>query len=470
MTRPAWMAVTFVALVAGGLHAQDFTPPDIDISMRNDVADMKTGRKPANDPEAKKKMETVARWVVYRLTQPQFHDPVNPTQGMSSLVLEGERYILDISRTRKLTDNDKLYIREYGSVLVARLRDIFGTAQKPGHTKVMVRIGAARMLASLGRSGYEQTIDLAAELIDNPAEHDAVKLFALKAIENLFTIPNATPGESDRSIITDPKRELRAIQSLLAFVQRKPALAPDASNAEIEAFRYIRREGLRTLGLVHRPVIRERDKTIVAEPAYVLMKFARATPDIQPAPNLAERAEGLIGFLQLEQDPQYHLDYAAGFIAATVGDLAIEYSQRTDRKKPEKEKDEKKDDKKPKPPTIAIESPDAGPPVKQADYLPWKLIASRIDTALKDWRKKWEDANPIPKDDQAKIMNSLVSTCTDSVLTPIMTYGLSSKVQPDGNAVYDWVKQQKYTGTSLLKDNPKTVLPNPFEVRPAAGG
>src|SRR5258706_9837150 len=107
--------------------------------------------------------------------------------------------------------------------------------------------------------------------METPKESDAVKLCALKALRFVFRVNN--PENPKASAITKADRELKAVQTLIAFIARKPPLGPDATAEEFEGLRYVRREAVRALGNVRKPIIMK-EKTVLAEPALWLLKGA----------------------------------------------------------------------------------------------------------------------------------------------------------------------------------------------------
>src|SRR2546426_833721 len=95
------------------------------------------------------------------------------------------------------------------------------SATRPRLTKPS---NAGHILAAVGKSGYEEAADLAIEVIENPKEIDAVRLYALQALRNLFAAPDVEDPKA--SWVKKPERELKAIQTLIAFIVRKPPLGP----------------------------------------------------------------------------------------------------------------------------------------------------------------------------------------------------------------------------------------------------
>src|SRR5262249_57988284 len=126
--------------------------------------------------------------------------------------------------------------------------------------------------------------------------------------------------------VTDAAKERKAIEGLIAFITRKPELLPGALASEWEAFRYVRREAIRALGFVRKPVLRE-DKKIVASPALWLLRVVAMDPMIKPEPSLSERADALVGYLQLAVDRDENMDYALFFVGRGIRDLAAEFKE-----------------------------------------------------------------------------------------------------------------------------------------------
>src|SRR5262249_30174630 len=152
-----------------------------------------------------------------------------------------------------------------------QLKTLLGTAEKPVNQSMVIKINAARALSILGKSGYEPVAAYAAEIIGDPKQYDAVKVYALQALQFLFAVPH--PELEGRSVFGNNfQAEEVPIKALIAFINRKPAYAADASEEEVNAFRYLRREAVAALGKVRHVIFRNRNTTqIIAVPGVWLL-------------------------------------------------------------------------------------------------------------------------------------------------------------------------------------------------------
>src|SRR5262249_14800762 len=205
---------------------------------------------------------------------------------------------------------------------------------------MIVKINAARALSIVGKSGYDPVATYAAEIISDPNQHDAVKVYALQALQFLFAVPH--PELEGRSVFGNNfQAEQVPIKALIVFVQRKPTYDASASEEEVNAFRYLRREAIIALGKVRYSIFRNRQTNqIIAVPGIWLLRIANADVSLTPQPNLSERIEALTGFLNLQGDKEQNMDFAAGFVATAVKDLATQFKESSalDRLKAEEKK------------------------------------------------------------------------------------------------------------------------------------
>ena len=235
MTRRTWLGLllTAGALTAGTAAAQE---DEFKVNDRNRLTALRDGKASFKDGQAANEDAVAkgAKWAATRIT-----DPVNRgmKQGnaipMSTLVMDAATLMVDPNGPQKgtLTEGQKDYIQAFGKAVVGHLRPIFGTKDKPSpYQDMIVRINAARILAFVGRSGYEESADLAIEVIENPKESDAVRLYALQALRLLFAVNS--PDDKKASCVTKPERELKAIQALLALQLGFRQLTPSMGGPE----------------------------------------------------------------------------------------------------------------------------------------------------------------------------------------------------------------------------------------------
>ncbi|MCX7699323.1 MAG: hypothetical protein N2039_00440, partial [Gemmataceae bacterium] len=140
---------------------------------------------------------------------------------------------------RKLTEGQRDLNLILCQEMVEQLRPIFGTAEKAGNPDILLRINAARQLSILGRTGQDVIARTAVDIIKNPNEHDAVKLYAIEALGHVFAVPH--PEKEGESNFNDKNLEVEAVKTLIDFIARPVKVEPSMSQEEIDAFRYLRR-------------------------------------------------------------------------------------------------------------------------------------------------------------------------------------------------------------------------------------
>ena len=456
MTLRPWLrataALAVLAVTAASAAAQrlpQLSPEDY--SRFNDIRD---GKKPfVNEPnkqDAQKNIDAIKRRA--QLEVARMLDSANTSAGssdtkpISQVVRSLHDVIIDpltFGRT-KLSEGQRDMIRIFGEEMNAQLRPIFGTKDKPSTADVLVRLNAARQLSIVAKSGFDELADTAVEVIADPNQHDAVKLYMFEALGNLFAVPH--PEQEGKSVFTKEERENKAIQTLIDFIARQPKMDANASRDEIAGVRYVRREAIRALGQVRKPVVRDANGKIVMSPGIWLLRVANADRNFVPPVSLSERVEGLVGYLNLQADKEQAMDFAAGFIATAIRDLGLEYKERKLLEKI------KVDDKAP---------PERAP--DDRDMQAWKLTANRIQLGLKVWRDNWENPAFGARPADIKAMMQRVSDTADrNILRQMIEGGKTDEInlQP----LDDWLRSTQFPSASLFPDDKTLTI-----VRPDAG-
>jgi len=390
MNRCVWSRGTaalalLAATCALPVGAQNRGSTSLEFAESERFRELREGKQPGGDAEKAKNDEIIrkkARIEVQRMLQAASAG-IGASEGsaVSDIVRNlGEVIIDPLNPRRTINQNQAEFVVTFGKEMTPELLKHIGTKEKAGSPEILVRVNAARMLSILARSGYDGVADAAVDILKNPDQIDAVKLYALKALKHLFAVPNRERPE--RSVFSGPDgsdREAKAIVALIDFVARKPAMTTDTPKNEVDAYRYLRREAVEALGLVRKPIVRGQglNAQVIAEPALWLLRVANADKNLVPSPSLSERVEGLVGYLHLNPDKDENMDYATRYVAAAFRDITTEYINRKALDKP------KADDK----------APTARFP-EERDYHPWRLTANRLQIAIRDWRSNWEDNIP----------------------------------------------------------------------------
>jgi hypothetical protein len=343
-----------------------------------------------------------------------------------------------------INQNQAELVNTFGKEMTPELMKLVGTRDKPSNSEMLIKINAARMLSILGRSGYEGVADGAVEILKNADQSDAVKLYALEALKNLFAVPKRNYPE--RSVFSKPDPEAAAISALVDFIARKPAITPETAKDEVDAFRYLRREAVRALGMVRKPVVRNQNVNggIITIPALWLLRVANADTSLVPSPSLSERVEGLVGYLRLNPDKDQNMDYASAYVASAVQDIAREYKERKILEKP-----------KPEDKATAVRLPE------ERDYLPWKTAANRLQVAIKDWQENWEANVPAgnrPENIQRMVREVAIDTNED-ILSHIIAGNQTEQVVVDRLRVF--LSNSQFNSTSLYTDDKGATITRP---------
>jgi hypothetical protein len=453
--RLGWISASVLStvLVCSPLAAQE----EMSFPVQNwvNVKDIRDGRKPLRDPspdKAKqnlKDIEDAANYSVMRLT-----DDVNrglksgkTPVPMSQIVAKAHELVLESPFPPKKFDEKQVdYVNTYGAAVINPLRKIlFAEKDKAPKFDPFVRMNAARILSAVGKSGYDGVAALAVDILNHPKETDAVKLYALQALKHVLAA--SSPDNADKSTIRDAKLETAAIQAITDFVLRPMAIPKDSPADEIEAFHYVRREGIRALGNVRFAVIRSGGAVTLA-PAVVLLRYALADATLQPAPTLPERAEALIGYLQLSPDREQQMDYAGWFVGRAVRDIVAEFNAR---KEPVSTGAEK-----PGAPVAAVPAP------AHRDYHPWKSTATKLSELIKYWKTNWEVNSPQPAAAVGKIMTEVTQQSVDNLLAPLL--GSTLPKSPISLSEFDTFLTNQIsnvTSKSLFRDDPKSIITLP---------
>jgi hypothetical protein len=422
------IAANLIALAAPRSGAQETPNPD----ERNKFSAFRAGA-PVT-PEAKAACEKTARWFAARLTDQKVRDAVD-TQGESTVVNDLSRHLglpphnmpranLDYVRHTERNADRRPFVDEFGKALVAALQ---GPVSQ--NSNYIVRINAARMIAELGRAGYDGAAETCIAILAKPEESDAVKLYALQGLKNLFFIvadldvPEKTVFQKDNTG-TLPALEQRSIKALIDYIFRQPA---DLKPEQVDGILYVRREAVRALALVR--VQRVKDKgNVVCSPALALLKVARGDglnppsatsngPDLRA---LGERIEAIIGFCNLYQprsERDMNIDYAAYHIGRAIQELT---------------------------PFYKFNSRDTS--------MPWKTQVLWLREALSKWKTMAAEMSL----QDAKLISELYDIVDRDILKPIEEGKEDS--QPSPADLDQWLKKNPPKSTSLFKNEPKSTI------------
>ena len=177
------LSMTFTMLATQSGRAQEAPNSDD----RNKLEQFRAGSIKPEDAQAA--CDKTARWYAARLADQKTRES-GDNPGESALIKElGTRLGLPLPNSDQgSTDyarhpDRKPFIEEFGKALVKALE---GPATQ--NANYIVRINAMRMVAEVGRAGYDGAAELCVKVLAKPDENDAVKFYALQGLKNLFYI------------------------------------------------------------------------------------------------------------------------------------------------------------------------------------------------------------------------------------------------------------------------------------------
>jgi hypothetical protein len=187
--------------------------PTILGNARGQVQEMRDGKIVVQDPATKKprkelqdSMNLIAKELVYAITDPKYYTQPGPNRQNvlaptpAELTLESrfeaaERFVLVPSWGRKLTIDQYDYIVGFGEAMNAAILDILEpkpakAGDPPPAVPDIMRVNAARMLATAAKSGAPALYPTILKLVGNPDTDPGVLIYALKAAEGFIAAYN----------------------------------------------------------------------------------------------------------------------------------------------------------------------------------------------------------------------------------------------------------------------------------------
>jgi hypothetical protein len=277
-------------------------------------------------------VDKAAQWFIYRMTHKEFQFKSNAEAGgdpstMKTLVDDVSKYIVVANAQKPMSDNQRKFTKAFADALVRHIKKVLVNPVP------IARVNAAIVLAKLGDTGLEDVAAHFCDVLENKdlpegaAYDDAVKLYALIGMKNLFKAQMF----KDTKKFSSEDLEQRCIEDLVKFLARKPTFGANAAADEVEAFRYIRREAIRALGWIQVPVT-VKNANVMAMPAIELARIIANPESLTPSASLAEQLEAAIGLCKLknkrspDRNP-YQQEYAAFHIAHFIVNFGTQADQ-----------------------------------------------------------------------------------------------------------------------------------------------
>lgn len=288
---------------------------------------LRRGDRPVGGKETDQILDHGAQWFAYRFTHSEHQMGKSGFKSMQELRREVFDQIID-PRGKPVAGNQQVFMEEFGKRLTARLQEV---SKNP---KPIARLNAVMVLAHLAATGQEQAADVLAEVIQDPKENDAIKLFAFRGLRELFAL-----GHGENPIqFKNKEREGRCIVALLDYLNRKPNIREGAAADELAAIPFVRSEAVAALGETRYPAItREIDKKTKAverRTALALLRMMRKD-GVPAGAALKEQVAAAVGLCQLQANlcEEYQPDYTAFQIGKFIVEFATRFNNESMQKK-----------------------------------------------------------------------------------------------------------------------------------------
>lgn len=279
---------------------------------------------------AKYQAELISAPAIYRATAEFSPDPRNPIPTLESINSDLERNLLIPTPTGKVGADQADYIRELGAALDAALKKVIEEGPVNEYAQI-VKINAARLLATAAKSGAAAHYPTVSALLKNPGTPPEVKVYLLKAAEHLlsaYDINVQTTHKRDHSARPKELFDLiQAIEDVIVapnlLVQGQPEGAAPAAPAaltpdQLAVQAYIRRQAVKALAQVRFASVTVPPGGPTTYPAHTLARVIYGDPAIKPPPNSAEIAEATLGLCNMSRTRGYNPDAAADAVATGI--------------------------------------------------------------------------------------------------------------------------------------------------------
>jgi hypothetical protein len=393
--------------------------------------------------------ELISSPIIYRATAEFVPDTRNPVKTLDQINADLTRDLLIPEPAGGKVGRDQAdYIRELGIALDASLKKLIEEGPPNKEYEQIVKLNAARLLATAARTGAAAHYPTVTALLKNPGTPPEVKVYALKAAEHLlgaYHIDVHTTQKRDHSV--HPKVLIELVQALEDVIVapnkleagQPAAAAPEPPTPEQLAVNaYIRRQAVKALAQCRFASITVPPGGPTTYPAHTLARVIYSDPALNPPPNPAEIAEATLGLCNMSPTRGYN-EYAAADAVATG--------------------------------IIAFATPRA---VDKSDHrYPWRAYAARLTEGLRLWKgvfdRAYDPTRPSaptapPPAVVAEITSDEKTGAIARVLIPIERSATDTTVTIDIAGMTDLrdrIRKNPKRGATLFQEVPSTSVDIP---------
>jgi hypothetical protein len=313
-----------------GNEANTSTPFTVTHKERYDaLRDGKTVPDPVKD---KALLEVAGRYLVGRVTWPGYQ---KWDDGNLKDVYARFNELMESPVTVKGTNQE--FLRLLAPELIANFSKILLDADshaKDFKNQQAIVTNAALLLPVLAKCKQNSVHDFLLKLADTdkggiPVVHPFIRMCAIKGLGELNNPggPQLVNVNNFQEVQTNAAREMARVDAIVKFIEQP--YPPEGKGPEYDnAYRYVRREGVKALAQLRTPVFQPKKGTLTAPVAYYLLKIANGSPAaVGPPYSLSERLEAVIGIAKLDTAgmKNYNSELAVFVVANVLIDTASAY-------------------------------------------------------------------------------------------------------------------------------------------------
>jgi hypothetical protein len=453
---PRILALCLAVVFSASAVAADIPKPPDSNRVRGDVTKMRSGTIRVKDPDDKssweknqKAVDTVAQWLAYRIATPPYNGepvPVDPKglppskETMDDLMGDAHFFTTlspPSGNQGKLTVEQIEYGMIMGNAIAKAAKVVLDNSARP-----IERINAVRLMSVAARMPCGDLANYFIEIIGNAKTSDAEKVYAFEGVKNLMEQTDIV--DPAKHVIRDVNQLGKLAKALSDYItqDRQPK-----DEREMHVIEFVRRHAVSALAVLKDGVYRKPTGELIFRPSWTLMRVIASDPNVSPPFTIQEKAEAIIGFCQMKNDPEMNLDVAAYMIAVapvpsasgtTLGGL-VEFARSANED------------------VLRAKRDGTLPSVH------WKVAAARMSLALANWR---EFAKTQAK---TRYPDTIITLANQgiSLLTPLEKEGGGASTGAEVQAVTQFATNNAPKAWSasppeaarLYKDDPNSVLP-----------